>query len=93
MEGASAPSLFMKKILYDVTRFGVVGMLCWGAFILGSDDAVAKKQALEQTDFCYDTPKYEAWVAKKGNFYRCFMERREYPHRVRASHIEIEETK
>ena len=83
----------MRKIIYDFIGIGVIGALCWGSFSLGSRDAHTSINLLEQTDFCYDTPKYEAWVAKKGEFYRCFMERREYPHRVRASHIDIEETK
>jgi len=45
----------------------------------------------EQTSLCYDTPKYEAWVATKGGIKRCFEEQRSFPHRVRASHIEGEE--
>lgn len=52
---------------------------------------ISKKSVIEQTDLCYDTAKYLAWVGKKGKEYRCFMEQKEYPHRVRASPILLEE--
>ena len=67
--------------------------LCWWAFFLGGLSEQVSITALEQTDLCYDTPKYEAWVSSKNGTLRCFMEQRSYPHRVKAAHIELGETK
>jgi len=72
--------------------FVVLG-LCWGAFSLGELSAQASITALEQTDHCYDTRSHEAWIATKNGEARCFMEQRSYPHRVRASHLDIGEIK
>jgi len=42
----------------------------------------------EQHNLCFDTDKYEAWVAHKNGELRCFFEYREYPHKVKASYID-----
>jgi hypothetical protein len=81
----------MKELFYDLVGLCIVGGLCWGSFLLGSRDNQSLRVEAEQTSLCYDTPKYEAWVATKGGIKRCFMEQRSYPHRMRASHIEGEE--
>jgi hypothetical protein len=60
----------------------------WYSFNLGRLVHEGDVAALEQHDLCYDTASYEAWVAKKGKELRCFMEYKQYPHRVRASYID-----
>lgn len=42
----------------------------------------------EQHALCFDTDKYEAWVAHKDGELRCFMEWRSFPHKVKASYID-----
>jgi len=68
----------------------IVGLFAGGVWT-GNNYAELVAPLPEQTNLCYDTPKYEAWVAHKNGFSRCFFEQRSYPHRVRASHIEREE--
>lgn len=61
-------------------------------FIVGNVSVgyrIHKIKELEQHNLCYDTAKYEAWVARKEGIFRCFMEYRQYPHRVKASHIDL----
>lgn len=83
----------MKRFLYEIV-FGTcaclgLGVLGWYAYNWGYSQAVRDYlQVKEQHELCYDTDKYEAWVARKEGITRCFMEFRQYPHRVRASHID-----
>lgn len=80
----------IKNILYGLFVCISLGFGSWLFYQVGRNSAIAEIKEFEQHDLCYDTPKYEAWVAKKNGMYRCFMEWREYPHRVRASHIDYE---
>lgn len=68
----------------------IVGLFAGGVWT-GNNYAKLVPPIPEQTDLCYDTLKYEAWVGSKNGTLRCFLEQRSYPHRVRASHIEREE--
>ena len=83
----------MKRFLYEISIgtvcLGIV-VLCLGyGFQLGYNAASKEyPSVVEQHTLCYDTDKYEAWVARKEGITRCFMEFRQYPHRVRASHID-----
>jgi len=70
----------------------ILGLFFGGVFV-GMTCSAQASAPIEQTDFCYDTPSYEAWVATKNGFARCFFEQRSYPHRVKASHIDIGEEK
>ena len=47
-----------------------------------------KQVETEQHPLCFDTDKYEAWVAHKNGELRCFMEYRDFPHKVKASYID-----
>lgn len=79
------------KVVYDLCYLLLIGCLCWLSFNSGVQHANESMKQKEQTSLCYDTPKYEAFVSHKGGFVRCFMQQKEYPHRVRGSHIEGEE--
>lgn len=75
--------------------------LVLGGFILGigiggwwgwsvSLDSARSLQSIQTLDhpLCHGDKKREAWVASKDGILRCFLEYKEYPHRVRAAHIE-----
>jgi hypothetical protein len=53
--------------------------------------SMARLGGEEQHELCHDTLTHEAFIAKREGVYRCFMEHRDYPHRVKASHLEIED--
>ena len=83
----------MKRLLHEifwaslaiVAVCGSIGIGYWCGY--SHADSTYPK-VVEQHEMCYDTDKYEAWVARKDGFMRCFMEYKQYPHRVRASHID-----
>ncbi|MDE3022308.1 MAG: hypothetical protein KGI54_10645 [Pseudomonadota bacterium] len=77
--------------MYDV--FLIVSFLSfgWVSFTIGQSQEAAKHLDREQHELCHDSKTHEAYIAKRGDFYRCFMEHRDYPHRVKASHLEMEE--
>jgi len=45
-------------------------------------------KARESHDLCHDTPKQLAWVAYRDGEARCFLEGREYPHRIKAGNLD-----
>lgn len=77
-------------MFYKYVGCFIVGCLVGGySYQHLSDTETTVQQSLsEQSDLCYDTHKYEAWVARKNGEARCFMEYKEYPHRVKASYID-----
>lgn len=75
----------LKDLIYVL----VIAGFGYGGFYCGSLSERANHISAEQSDDCYDTPKYDAWIAKKNGEYRCFFESTVFPHRVRASYIEI----
>lgn len=63
----------------------VFGYCC---YIYGALENKEEPIEITEHDNCHNTRTHEAWIARKGNQLRCFMEHREYPHRVRGSHLE-----
>jgi hypothetical protein len=45
-------------------------------------------KARESHDLCHDTPTQTAWVAYRKGEVRCFLEYKEFPHKVKASYID-----
>lgn len=83
----------MKRFIFDLLGLVAIASLCIGCYNLGMQVSVSNIKETEQHPLCYDNKKQEAWIAKKGNRHRCFMEGRDYPHRVRASNLDnIDET-
>jgi len=42
----------------------------------------------ESHDLCHDTPTQLAWVSYRDGEARCFLEYKEYPHRVKAGNLD-----
>jgi hypothetical protein len=57
-------------------------LACLGLWALHSAGQINKENANEQTDLCHDTKTQQAWIAKHGDETRCFLELKEYPHKV-----------
>lgn len=55
-------------------------------FIVGTNEAKLN-QWQDSHENCHDSKTHEAWIAKKKDEYRCFMEHKEYPHRARGSQL------
>lgn len=76
--------LIMKDIIYAIliVLVGICG------YIVGNALAVARMDATEQHDLCHDTETHEGWIARKQGITRCFMENKQFPHRVKGSYID-----
>lgn len=74
-------------VVLSLLCFGCVG---WMGYYCGTMSSMARLGGEEQHELCHDTVSHEAYIVKRQGMYRCFMEHRDYPHRVRASHIDIE---
>lgn len=44
--------------------------------------------SLEQHDLCHDTKTQIAWIGRRHGEIRCFLEEKNYPHRVKASYLD-----
>ena len=75
---------FMKDFIYAICI--IIVAVC-GPYV-GFSMGVASVLPIEQHEHCYDTKTHEGWVAHKNGEIRCFMENRQYPHRVRGSYID-----
>ena len=75
----------LSKIIYGI----FIAVASYGWFTVGVSVGVARMDATEQHDLCHDTPTHEGWIARKQGITRCFMENRQFPHRVQGSHLEV----
>jgi hypothetical protein len=73
--------LWITALILSSASFGTAG------FWLGVSITREANEQLESHENCRDTPTHDAWISKKGNLYRCFMEGKEYPHRSKGSSI------
>ena len=76
-------SLF-SRTLCNVIIF-ILGAVGYGAYLHAYGPNLTET---EQHALCFDTDKYEAWVAHKNGELRCFMEYKDFPHKVKASYID-----
>jgi hypothetical protein len=53
-------------------------------------EIIAAQKARESHDLCHNTPTEIAWVAYKDGEARCFLENKEYPHRVKGAYIDVD---
>jgi hypothetical protein len=61
------------------------------AYALGTvyQTELAKElESRESHDLCHDTPTQIAWVAYRKGEVRCFMEYKEFPHKVKAAYLD-----
>ena len=42
----------------------------------------------ESHDLCHDTPTQLAWVAYRDGEARCFLEYKEFPHKIKAGNLD-----
>lgn len=62
--------------------------LSYMTYNIGYVQAKSEVHETEQHDDCHDTKTHEAWIAKKNGELRCFLESRQYPHRVRGTYLD-----
>ena len=74
----------LSLTLFKYVGIYLIGLLSCGLYYEWGNNL----QPMEQHEMCYDTSKYEAWVAHKHGEMRCFFEYREWPHKVKASNID-----
>lgn len=60
----------------------------YASFHIGRSYEKVELEHKSSHDLCFDTKKWESFVARKGNEVRCFQLQREWPHRARSSLIE-----
>ena len=75
---------FLSNIIYGI----LIALVGYGGYTVGVSVGVARMDATEQHDLCHDTKTHEGWIARKQGIVRCFMENKQFPHRVQGSHIE-----
>lgn len=81
---------FLMKELYGILYCIFLGLCCWLAFSQGQAYERMSRISLEQHDLCFDTKTHEAFVAKKNGELRCFLQQKEWPHKVKGYHIEYD---
>lgn len=78
----------MKHVAALIEVLAVL-LLCFFSYNAGLFKAKQEYDNLhpKQHDLCYDNEKQIAWIAEKDGELRCFLEYREYPHRVKAANL------
>ena len=80
--------LILKQKLTDLLVICVALGYCYGSYVVYQQETKAYKKQLESHDLCHDTPTQLAWVAYKNGEVRCFLEYREYPHKIKAGNLD-----
>ena len=84
--------IFQISVKLKLSKFlGVLGFLLgsWAVTSQVYQTEFAKDiKARESHDLCHDTPTQIAWVAYKDGEARCFMEYKEFPHKIHAGNLD-----
>jgi len=67
---------------------GSLVLALWGGLQVYHTELNEALKARESHDLCHNTPTQLAWVAYKAGEVRCFLEGREYPHRIKAGNLD-----
>ena len=51
-------------------------------------ELASELKARESHDLCHDTPTQYAWVAYRNGETRCFLEYKEFPHKIQAGNLD-----
>ncbi len=78
-------TLFKNGVYATILLCGI-----YGGYYIGTFDLHRSKSEQLDHPLCYDTKRQSAWIAKKNGELRCFLEGKEYPHRVKAANIDYE---
>jgi hypothetical protein len=56
--------------------------------IMVYQQVATKIDTIEQHDLCHDTKTQTAWIARRNGDLRCFLEQKEFPHRVKGAYLD-----